>query len=181
MIRKNSLDARNQSRQLVQLQPNSDGNLVPVRKGAIYYRPKVARVGSQVLSNLSKYQTFDKGIRKEIPLKKKVEEAKPTIDLPGGDDVVKESYTLSELNEAFNALGLDTSKYTTEYLAEELGFSEVLVEGVFGLATRYVKRLMDHLGRPAKPILNKLKGLSDDIPRDLDGAEQYLLKPFKED
>jgi hypothetical protein len=33
-----------------------------------------------------------------------------------------ESYTLSELNEAFNALGLDTEKYTTEYLAEQLGF-----------------------------------------------------------
>jgi len=33
-----------------------------------------------------------------------------------------ESYTLSELNEAFNALGLNTEKYTTEYLAEELGF-----------------------------------------------------------
>jgi hypothetical protein len=33
-----------------------------------------------------------------------------------------ESYTLPELHEAFTAAGLDTNKYTTEYLAEQLGF-----------------------------------------------------------
>jgi hypothetical protein len=42
--------------------------------------------------------------------------------LPG---LVKESYTLSELNEAFAAAGLDTNKFTTEYLAERLGFRQL--------------------------------------------------------
>jgi len=48
------------------------------------------------------------------------------VELPkvklGKEENVSESYTLSELNEAFNALGLNTKKYTTEYLAKELGF-----------------------------------------------------------
>jgi hypothetical protein len=34
----------------------------------------------------------------------------------------EEVFTLSELNEAFTAAGLDTKKYTTEYLAEQMGF-----------------------------------------------------------
>jgi hypothetical protein len=33
-----------------------------------------------------------------------------------------ESYTTEELNEAFAQAGYDTKKYTTEYLAEQLGF-----------------------------------------------------------
>jgi hypothetical protein len=45
---------------------------------------------------------------------------------------VSESYTLSELNEAFALAGLDTSKYTTEYLAEQLGFREIILEGKIG-------------------------------------------------
>jgi hypothetical protein len=48
---------------------------------------------------------------------RKQEEVKP-MPLP-------ESYTLSELNEAFNSAGLDTGKYTTEYLAEQLGFRRI--------------------------------------------------------
>jgi hypothetical protein len=38
---------------------------------------------------------------------------------------IKESYTREELMEAFEALDLDTDKYTFEYLAEQLGFETV--------------------------------------------------------
>jgi hypothetical protein len=37
---------------------------------------------------------------------------------------IRESYTAAELREAFTKAGLDTKKYTTEYLAEQLGFVE---------------------------------------------------------
>jgi hypothetical protein len=47
-----------------------------------------------------------------------------------------ESYTLSELNEAFSTVGLDTSKYTTEYLADQFGL-QPLDEGKVGDAMRW--------------------------------------------
>jgi hypothetical protein len=37
-------------------------------------------------------------------------------------------YTASELNEAFNAAGLDTRKYRFEYLAEQFGFRRISEE-----------------------------------------------------
>jgi hypothetical protein len=39
------------------------------------------------------------------------------------EEVIVESYTREELIELFEALNLDTDKYTFEYLAEELGFA----------------------------------------------------------
>jgi hypothetical protein len=39
------------------------------------------------------------------------------------EEVVQESYSKEELLELFEALNLDTHKYTFEYLAEELGFA----------------------------------------------------------
>lgn len=42
-----------------------------------------------------------------------------------GDESLDESYTEDELKELFEALELDTHKYTFEYLAEELGFVQV--------------------------------------------------------
>lgn len=39
--------------------------------------------------------------------------------------LVKDFYTLPELNEAFAAAGLDTKKFTTEYLAERMGFRQL--------------------------------------------------------
>jgi hypothetical protein len=41
---------------------------------------------------------------------------------PEKSDVVKESYTQEDLLELFEALNLDTNKYTFDYLAEQLGF-----------------------------------------------------------
>jgi hypothetical protein len=38
---------------------------------------------------------------------------------------ISESYTTAQLNEAFKAAGLDTKKFTTEYLAERLGFKRL--------------------------------------------------------
>lgn len=46
-----------------------------------------------------------------------------------GDESLDESYTEDELLELFEALKLDTHKYTFEYLAEELGFVQVGEEG----------------------------------------------------
>jgi len=59
-------------------------------------------------------------------------------------EVVQESYSKEELLELFEALNLDTNKYTFNYLAEQLGF-QPLNEGV--------KDFMSSMGKGAKDAL----------------------------
>jgi hypothetical protein len=131
-IRRGSLLSRKYSRQLVGLEPNEEGQMVPVRYGASFYDPKVARVGAKIISPSQKPgQTFDQGLAKQSNQSTVEKGLKPALRLDnmlGSQEEPQrqpESYTDEEMNEAFTAAGLDTDKFTTEYLAEQLGFKRL--------------------------------------------------------
>jgi hypothetical protein len=77
---------------------------------------KYAIKGRKSEGNASEVLDYERKRRKQAEAEKKTPDGRArNIPLP-------ESYTLSELSEAFAAAGYDTGKYTTEYLAEQLGF-----------------------------------------------------------
>jgi len=69
-----------------------------------------------------------------------------------GQESVQESYTEEELVELFEALNLDTEKYTFNYLAEQLGFQQLNEKNLMANAIK----LKNSKGEKAHKLLDKI-------------------------
>jgi hypothetical protein len=89
--------------------------------------------------------------------------------------IKEDAYTLSELNEAFEALGLNTYKYTTEYLAEELGFVN---ENILDAGKQYVRTIANTGAQLGRGVGRAAGTFGKGIANTLTSTGASLFKPF---
>jgi hypothetical protein len=106
-----------------ELQRQAQNNAIDANRGKIGQDIESKRIQDNTASRMAQQGMSADITGSRVAANQKIDvERQAKLDKIDSDVNLKESYTREDLLELFEALELDTRKYTFEYLAEELGF-----------------------------------------------------------